>query len=62
MRAREAKQLAKAIETIRNPGGDGKTQVSHGFSGHPMTCVRCHLPTKEQVANVVVLISPRCAC
>ena len=42
MRARDRLKLEKALATIRDPDGTGRTKVSHGFTGQPMTCVRCH--------------------
>lgn len=53
--------LEKARQAIIDPGGDGKAKVSHGWSGGPMKCVRCHLPTVEQRKGIVVE-GPRCAC
>lgn len=54
--------LERAIAVIRDPGGDGKTKMSHGFKGQPMKCGRCHLPTVEQEEGVVVPDGPRCSC
>jgi hypothetical protein len=62
MRARDQKSLAKALAVLRDPGGDGKTRVSHGFTGQPMKCVKCGLPTKGQAKDVVVPPGPRCEC
>lgn len=62
-RAKHEMSLAEALRAIRDPGGDGKTRVSHGFTGQPMKCVRCGRPTKEQAADVIVAeAAPRCAC
>jgi hypothetical protein len=52
----------EALAVLRDPGGDGRTRVSHGFTGEPMRCVRCRRPTREQAAGVVVPPGPRCAC
>ncbi len=62
MRERDRVALQKALQTLRDPDGTGRTRVSHGFSGEPMKCVRCKLPTKEQAAGVNVPTGPRCAC
>lgn len=62
MRERDRLKLAKALATIRDPDGAGRTNVSHGFTGQPMVCVKCHRPTVEQAVGVVVPAGPRCAC
>jgi hypothetical protein len=54
--------LAEALAVLRDPGGDGRTKMSHGFTGEPMKCGRCKLPTKKQARGVVVPPGPRCAC
>lgn len=62
MRARDRMSLEKALAVIRDPGGDGRTKVSHGFTGQPMMCVRCHRPTKSQPKGIAVPPGPRCEC
>jgi hypothetical protein len=62
MNARDRKSLKKALAFLRDPNGDGKTKVSHGFTGQPMMCVRCKLPTKRQAAGVNVPPGPCCEC
>jgi hypothetical protein len=60
--ANQGYKLAKALAFLRDPSGDGSTKVSHGWSGQPMICVRCKLPTVEQKEGIVVPSGPRCAC
>lgn len=55
-------KLAKALKMIRDPGGDGKTRVSHEFTGEPLKCVRCHMPTKDQPAGHPKAAPPHCVC
>lgn len=62
MRERDRKALNKAIATIRDPDGTGRTRVSHGWSNEPMVCLRCKLPTVEQKPEIKVPPGPRCAC
>ena len=62
MRERDRKSLAKALAVLRDPDGTGRARVSHGFTGEPMMCLRCKLPTVEQAAGVVVPEGPRCSC
>lgn len=58
---RDQRSLQKALAVLRDPGGDGKTRVSHGFTGQPMRCVRCGLPTQEQ-APAIDAWPPFCQC
>ncbi len=62
MRARDLKTLNKALAILRDPDGTGRTRVSHGFTGEPMKCLKCKLPTKDQAAGVKVPAGPRCGC
>ena len=62
MRARERASLEKALRILRDPGGDGKTRVSHGFTNEVMKCVRCHLPTADQRPGIAVPPPPHCTC
>ncbi|HSY22347.1 MAG TPA: hypothetical protein VK841_09545 [Polyangiaceae bacterium] len=59
---RDRSELIEALRRLRDPGGDGKTRVSHGFSGQPMRCGTCRLPTVDQPKGVTVPEGPRCAC
>ena len=54
--------LEEALAVLRDPGGDGKTKMSHGFSTGPMMCGRCHKPTVKQKPGIVVPPGPRCSC
>ena len=64
MRERDRLRLQKALAVLRDPSGDGKTRVSHGFSGEPMKCVKCHRPTGEIAGGGELPASagPFCAC
>jgi len=62
MRAKKPMSLEEALAVLRDPGGDGRTKVSHGFTGQPMTCVWCHKPTKSQPKGVTVPPGPHCEC
>lgn len=62
MNKRDQLSLEKALKVLRDPSGDGSTKVSHGWTGQPMTCVRCHRPTKHQKQGIVVPDGPRCIC
>ena len=62
MRERDRVKLQKALQTIRDPDGTGRTRVSAGWTGDPMVCLRCHLPTPDQASGVNVPPGPRCAC
>jgi hypothetical protein len=54
--------FAEALAVLRDPGGDGKTKMSHGFSNEPMICGRCRKPTAKQKPGIVAPPGPRCAC
>ena len=54
MNKRNQESLAKALRVLRDPGGDGKTKMSHGFTGQPMKCGRCGRPTPKQEKGIVL--------
>lgn len=59
----ETMTLAEALAVLRDPGGDGRTKVSHGFSSEPMRCVRCGQPTAAQKPGIMLPEGTRrCAC
>jgi hypothetical protein len=62
MRAQDRKSLEKALAVLRDPGGNGRTKMSHGFTGQPMVCGRCKRPTIQQAPGIKVPDGPRCGC
>lgn len=58
---RDQRSLQKALAVLRDPGGDGKTRVLHGFTGEAMRCMTCRLPTEEQAPGIDVW-PPFCQC
>jgi hypothetical protein len=54
MNKRDRQSLEKALAVLRDPGGDGKTRMTHGFTGTFMVCGRCRRPTTNQAPNVIL--------